>query len=117
MTLEESITQFVIHLEGERRTSPRTVTEYRRDIAGLAAFATERGSEAAGDVRSVDIYLLRGWLATLARRHAPSSIARKVAAVRTWMRWLRRRGIISACPADDLATPKVRRGLPTLLTV
>jgi integrase/recombinase XerC len=33
------------------------------------------------------------------------------------MRWLRRRGHIATCPADDLATPKVRRGLPTLISV
>jgi integrase/recombinase XerC len=33
------------------------------------------------------------------------------------MRWLRRRGYVATCPADELATPKVRRGLPTLLSV
>jgi integrase/recombinase XerC len=33
------------------------------------------------------------------------------------MRWLRRRGHVTTCPADELATPKVRRGLPTLLSV
>ena len=53
----------------------------------------------------------------LARKHAPGSIARKLAAVRTWMRWMRRRGFVTTCPADELATPKVRRGLPTLLSV
>ncbi len=93
------------------------MTEYGHDIAGLAAFAQERREDGAIDVRSVDVYLLRSWLAVLAQRHAPSSIARKIAAVRTWMRWLRRRGHVATCPADDLATPKVRRGLPTLLSV
>jgi integrase/recombinase XerC len=53
----------------------------------------------------------------LARKNAPSSIARKVAAVRSWMRWLRRRRHIATSPADQLATPKVRRPLPTLLSV
>jgi integrase/recombinase XerC len=33
------------------------------------------------------------------------------------MRWMRKRGIVATCPADELATPKVRRGLPTLLSV
>jgi integrase/recombinase XerC len=117
VTIDESLAAFLRHLSGERRASPRTVTEYGRDIEGLAAFARERGSKAADDVRAVDVYLLRSWLATLARRHAPSSISRKVAATRTWMRWLRRRGHVTTCPADELATPKVRRGLPTLLSV
>ena len=117
MTLDESIAGFVRHLSGERRASPRTVTEYERDVTGFAAFAHERSTAPSLDVREVDVYLLRGWLALLARKNAPSSVARKVAAVRTWMRWLRRRGAIATCPADELATPKVRRGLPTHLSV
>jgi integrase/recombinase XerC len=117
VTLEESIAGFVTYLEAERRASPRTVEEYAHDLSTLAAYARERESSTARDVRSVDLYLLRGWLALLARKHAPSSIARKVAAVRTWMRWMRRRGIVTASSADQLATPKVRRGLPTLLSV
>jgi integrase/recombinase XerC len=116
VTLDESRAAFLRYLRAERNASPRTVTEYGADIAGLAAFALERAPDAAADVCAVDIYLLRSWLGVLARKHAPSSIARKVAAVRTWMRWLRRRGITTTCPADELATPKVRRGLPTLLS-
>ncbi len=117
MTLDEAIAGFHVYLESERRASPRTVEEYGADLRGLRAFTEERGSKALHDVRAVDVYLLRGWLGLLARKHAPASIARKVAAVRTWMRWLRRKRIIDTCPADELATPKVRRGLPTLLSV
>lgn len=117
VTLDESLAAFLQHLEAERHASPRTISEYGHDIAGLTEFVKEGGSTAADDVRQVDVYLLRTWLGLLARTHAASSIARKVAAVRTWMRWLRRRGLIRTCPADELATPKVRRGLPTLLSV
>jgi integrase/recombinase XerC len=53
----------------------------------------------------------------LSRKYAASSLMRKVAAVRTFMRWLQRREIIAHSPADQLATPKVTRGLPTLLSV
>jgi integrase/recombinase XerC len=117
VTLDEAIDGFSRYLEFERRASPRTVEEYGADLRGLRAFTRERGSKALGDVRAVDVYLLRGWLGLLARKHAPASIARKVAAVRTWMRWLRRKRVIDTCPADELSTPKVRRGLPTLLSV
>jgi integrase/recombinase XerC len=117
MTLDDAIGAFVRYLETERRASPRTVRAYGDDLAGLAAFLRERESAASRDVRRVDLYLLRSWLGVLSRKHAPSSIARKLAAIRTWMRWLRRRGAIETCPADELATPKVRRGLPTLLSV
>ncbi len=117
MTLDEAIEGFRRYLEFERRASPRTVHEYEADLRQLLAFTEEKGSRAVGDVRAVDVYLLRGWLGLLARKHAPASIARKVAAVRTWMRWLRRKRVIQTCPADELSTPKVRRGLPTLLSV
>ncbi len=117
MTLDEAIDGFHRYLESERRASPRTVEEYGADLRGLRAFTEERGSRALQDVRAIDVYLLRGWLGLLARKHAPASIARKVAAVRTWMRWLRRKRVIDRCPADELSTPKVRRGLPTLLSV
>ena len=117
LTIDEARTLFLSHLRGERGASPRTVVEYGHDIAGLAAFARNRGPSPVTDVGDIDVYLLRSWLGLLSRKHATSSIARKVAAVRTWMRWLRRRGIITTCPADELSAPKVRRGLPTLLSV
>ena len=117
MTIDEAIAAFLRHLETERRASMRTVEAYGQDLAGLASFLRERESTAVEDVREIDVYLLRGWLGVLSRKHAPSSIARKVAATRTWMRWLRRAGQIARCPADELASPKVRRGLPTLLSV
>jgi integrase/recombinase XerC len=116
VTLDESRQAFVRHLEFERRASPCTVAAYGRDLAGLAAFVRQRHPTALGDVRTVDVYLLRAWLGLLSRKHLPSSISRKISAIRTWMRWLRRRGEIEACPADELAMPKVRRGLPTLLS-
>jgi integrase/recombinase XerC len=117
MTLGEAIGAFARYLETERRASGHTVSAYGRDLASFAAFVGERNSPAADDVRMVDLYLLRAWLGVVARKHAPSSIARKVAAVRSWMHWLRRRGHVATSPADELATPKVRRPLPTLLSV
>jgi integrase/recombinase XerC len=117
VTLDDAIAAFAVYLRVERGASPHTLSAYGRDLASFAAFARERQSPALGDVRSVDVYLLRGWLGLLARKNAPASVARKVATARSWMRWLRRRGHISMSPADELSSPKVRRGLPTLLSV
>lgn len=105
------------HLRAERRAPANTIAAYRRDVEGLATFVRDRDARAAQDVAAIDVYLLRGWLGLLARANAPSTIARKVAAVRAWMRWMRKRGIVSASPADQLVPPRVQRGLPTLLSV
>jgi integrase/recombinase XerC len=117
VTFDEGMRAFGRYLEAERRVSHNTLLAYGRDLASLRAFALERGSAALGDVRAVDVYLLRGWLGVLARTRAASSLARKVAAVRSWMRFLRRRGHIHVSPAEQLATPKVRRSLPTIVSV
>jgi integrase/recombinase XerC len=115
--VEVAIAEFVRYLATERRAAARTVEAYGEDLAQLAAFVRERAPSALSDVTALDVYLLRGWLGMLARKHAASSIARKLAAIRSWMRWLRRRRVLDRCPADELGTPKVRRGLPTLLSV
>jgi integrase/recombinase XerC len=117
MTPSEATSRFLVHLESERHASKHTRLAYGRDLASLDKFLRDRDSRGAKDVRAIDVYALRGWLGTLARTHAPSSVARHVAAVRTWMKWLRRIGALDASPADELASPKVRRPLPTFLDV
>ncbi len=114
MEIASAVASFVRHLEVEKRASPNTVSAYRRDLDGLAAFAAEKS---IADVEAIDVYLLRGWLATLARTLEASSTARKIAAVRSWMKWLFRQKTISKNPAAEIASPKVRRPLPTFLSV
>jgi integrase/recombinase XerC len=117
VTLDEAIALFCGYLEAERRAASNTVLAYRSDLLSLATFVRDRAPEKSCDIKNLDVYLLRSWLATISRTHAPSSVARKVAAVRTWTLWLRRRDVISTSPAELLLTPKVRRSLPTLLSV
>ncbi|WP_437667751.1 tyrosine recombinase XerC [Sorangium sp. So ce1182] len=86
-----------------------------------AADAPAAGDDAAaGDATAldgVDVLLLRSWLGSLARTHAPASIARKVGAARALLRFLERRGEVDKNAAAQLALPKVRRPLPTFLDV
>jgi integrase/recombinase XerC len=115
VTTGEAIAAFAVYLETERRASANTVKAYLDDLGGLLRYldAKERGERP----QDIDIYALRGWLGELARTHAPSSVARKVAAVRSWMRWLRKRGILAKSVAEEIASPRVRRPLPTFLGV
>jgi integrase/recombinase XerD len=96
-------------LLGARR-SPRTVDAYRRDLADLAAFLGRSPAEASGD----DV---QGWLADLrARGLAPSSIARKASAARTFYRHLVLLGQRPDNPAADVPLPRRRTKLPRSLT-
>jgi integrase/recombinase XerC len=115
--LKDEIGRFVIHLESERRCSPHTVDAYRRDLGQLFAFAALRLDEDEPSVGEVNVYLLRAWLGDLARTRATSTVARKIAAVQTFFRHLRRRHVVEKNPAAELASPKLRRPLPTLCDV
>ncbi len=89
-----------------------TVAAYRRDLEQLAGYLRERSSGGAR-VQDVDKLVLRGWLGELSRLISPTSIARKLAAVRTFFRYLEREGVVRSNPAGAMASPKVRRKLPT----
>lgn len=113
--VRDAVARFLSHLETERRSPRETLVAYRCDLESLLAFLQAHGIP--DNLRSIDVNVLRGWLGQLARTHAPSSVARKVAAARSFMRWLRVRRMLNRSPADELATPKVRRPLPTFLSV
>jgi integrase/recombinase XerC len=115
LPLRPAIARFVAHLAGERRASPHTAAAYGRDLEQLAVFVDEKRPGAGpGDL---DIFVLRGFLGALARTHAPASVARKIASVRAFLRYLQRRGEVDKNVALELALPKVRRPLPTFLNV
>jgi site-specific recombinase XerD len=92
------------------RCSPRTVDAYRRDLAALAAF---RGG-VAGDAT---IEELERWLAAMrADGLAPSTVARRVSAVRSYFRHLILIGTRSENPAAALQLPRRGRRLPRALS-
>ena len=113
--MEEAIEAFLEHLRSEKRASPNTVSSYGRDLRSLLAFLTEKRGRSP-KLADVDVYGLRGWLGALARTHAPSSVARHVAAVRTFFKHARRARLVERDPTELLASPKVRRPLPTLVS-
>ncbi len=122
MDLRELEASFLVHLESERRASPNTVAAYRRDLDALLAFVEAKDADSPvrggrrGKRSELDLYVLRAWLGDLARRCAPSSVARKIAAVRAFGRWLKKKGHATTNPSEQLASPKVRRELPTFLS-
>jgi integrase/recombinase XerC len=115
VTSREALLEFVLYLTTERRASPNTVRAYRTDLEGLIAFLEDR--RVADRPEAIDVYALRGWLGEIARTHASSSIGRKIASVRAWMRWMCKKGVLSRSPADDIASPRMKRPLPTFLGV
>jgi integrase/recombinase XerC len=114
--LERAIAEFVAHLRGERRASTHTQSAYGRDLKQLEGYLAERLGRAPllSDVGKLE---LRAWLAELTREHGTSTIARKLASVRSFFRYLVRAEPSRENPAEGLATPRTRRPLPLVLGV
>jgi integrase/recombinase XerC len=114
--LSEQIVVFCGYLDTERNVSPHTLSAYRLDLEQLAAFVARETGGAAG-VGDVDHLLLRRYLALLGRRAKKSSVGRKLAAIRSFFRFLVRHGVVDKNPAELIATPKKENRLPFHLDI
>ena len=93
--------------------SPHTRSAYAHDVHEFVAWAERGGCPLPGNV---DRRALRRYLAYLdTRGFARSSIARKAAAVRAYLRWLRRHGVIETDPGRGLRAPKGANRLPRVI--
>lgn len=116
MTFPEAITRFREYLAGERGASEHTLDAYVSDLEQLAEFVKEEsGVEPRVDV--VDKRTIRAFLGRLHRRSKPATVARKLASIRSLYRFLGREEVVPANPGEQVATPKVPRKLPTVLSV
>lgn len=118
--MNECIRRFERYLQVERNLSPHTLDAYRRDIQGFAQFLGERfGSQAPTleHLRQVDTALLRSFLGRLGKTCRRSTLSRKMAALRTYFRFLVREGWVESSPADSLISPRVEKYLPKTLSV
>lgn len=108
---------YLRNLADARQLSPHTVTAYRRDLAEFTGFLARRLQRDEWAWNDVDRAHLRGFLAELTRRGlARRSIARKLSAVRSFLRFLHREEIVEANPARSVRSPRLERRLPSWLT-
>ena len=116
MTLrEQQIQQFLVYLQTERDVSMHTLAAYRSDLYQMLSFAIRERADCSA--RDIDPLLLRRYLAGLAKDTKKSSIGRKLAAIRSFFRYLLRRGVIQKNPAELVATPKKEQRLPFHLDI
>jgi integrase/recombinase XerC len=112
--MHHSIQSFLGHLARERQASPHTLRAYEDDLGQFAAYLSEVAGEV--DPMSVDARRLRSYAAWLGTRgYAASTVARRLASLRSFYRHQRRRGAIGVDPAGGLRNPKQPKRLPKLL--
>ena len=114
--LAQQIQLFALYLQTERAVATHTSAAYGSDLAQLLTFAvTEKGEDVSAE--DVDHLFLRRYLAGLSKDTKKSSIGRKLAAIRSFFRFLVRRGILARNPAELIATPKKEQRLPFHLDI
>jgi tyrosine recombinase XerC len=109
--MREAIRAFLEDLKHRRGVSPNTLSAYDSDLVQFQIFLEEElGSS---NLSSIDVLAIRSVLARLhARGLERASIGRKLAALRTFFRFLLREGLIAKNPARLVSTPRLDRKLP-----
>jgi len=114
------MSRFERHLVVERNVSDHTRRAYLRDLEGFRMFLDENlpGKDGGEDLlRRVDHLMLRRYMAQLHGTNRKSTIGRKLAAIRTFFRYLVREGIVKANPGEMVSTPRQEKYLPRTLSV
>ena len=114
--MEDAIRAFVTFLSVEQGASPETIRAYRSDLRQFLSFVKSTDpSRTTPD--QIDALTIRGYLAWLDKnKEKKSSLARKLATLRSWYRFLGREGRTHRNPAEEVRTPKQLQHLPRILT-
>ena len=127
--MNDPLSAFLRYLSFEKDASPHTVKSYRSDLlefnqvvrcSGDREAGLDRGwpDPGAAWLRTIDARTVRAYLAHLhARGLDPASVARKLAALRSWFRFLVRRGVLAKNAAREVRSPRLPRKLVSFLPI
>ena len=114
--MQSAISRFLRYLVVERNASALTVKSYREDLTALDAYLTESYGRPP-DPAEVTPLDLRGYVAALHEAgYAKTSIARRMASLRSFYRFAQREGAAEVNPAKPLRNPRPDRKLPHFLS-
>ena len=110
MEIDNAIEEFINFVRIEREYSEHSVTAYAKDLSELSIYAHDE--KVPDNVKSLDFFTLRGFITTLYDRElSKSSIERKISTIKSFFKFLYRRGFIEENPARML------KYLPTVYNV
>lgn len=116
--MEAEIQDFLNYLVAEKGCSENTIAAYHNDLTQFYAFVTQP-SQMKGEPSWAAVtreHLISYILFLKEREYASATVARKVAAMKSFCHFLLRTGVIDDDPAEDLDSPKVKKQLPQTLT-
>jgi integrase/recombinase XerC len=116
---------FLDALAAEKGFSAHTLRAYGHNLAEMTAFVAGDPAKACNDrerletvkLEQVDEMQVRGYLGYLHGRNTKSTVARKLAAIRSFFRYLQKHNLIAHNPVEDLHAPKHEKPMPVYLPV
>jgi len=118
--VKEEINSFLNYLAVEKGFSGNTLDAYRNDLSQLAAFAGEEAAKAGGTPAWANFNrqaMLSYMLNLKERNYAATTIARKVAAARSFFSFLKSEGIIKTDPTENMSSPSAGKSLPKPISI
>jgi integrase/recombinase XerC len=115
--MDDLIERYIQYLKYERNASPHTVRNYHSDLVQFRDFLAGKDKDSAVDVNPVNTLRIRAFLSHLFQmQEKKASIARKLAAIRAFFKFLARERLIAENPAAGVSTPKLEKKLPRIMT-
>src|SRR5689334_1483749 len=112
--MDECIAQFLNFLAVEKNASNNTIAAYRNDLAQFQAYAVNGSAAPWGTVRGETVVNFVQDLRD--RSYKDATVARKVAAVKSFFGFLAAEGLVANDPTEQLKSPQVGKSLPRALT-
>src|SRR5205807_8676056 len=115
--MDDALAEFLRYLALEKNASAHTVKSYREDLTQALEFFRGRLAGRPLEPGQLTTRLLRAYLAWLHEQgYAKTTMARRIAAVRSCCRFLCRQGVLTVNPADGLRGPRQEKKLPHFLS-
>src|SRR3984893_13551232 len=114
--MKHAIEKYLQYLQSVRNSSPHTILNYGKDLEQFVAYLSPPGMQAPA-LAKITHLVLREFVGHLHEQGLEkSSIARKLAALRSFFKYCVREGMIKENPARLAATPKLAERLPSVLS-
>lgn len=115
--MEEQLLAFLKFLQQEYNYSSNTIAAYKNDLGQFVSYLQEKNLNNAGSWQSIGADEINSYVTYMKEQpYASSSVARKVAAVKSFFNYLETNKIIQENPTTNIDSPKVKKRLPKTLS-
>lgn len=116
MDIDLATSEFINWIKVEKNYSDHSIVAYSKDLSELAIYIDKEKYD--DNIKSIDFFLLRGFVADLYERNlSKSSIERKISTIKSFFKFLYKKGFIEENPARLVKFPRKEKHLPSVFNI